>query len=245
MAGRKMADDKANSTQGGHMFERFTDRARKIIAMANQEALHFNHEYIGTEHMLLGLVKEGSGVGANVLKNLKVDLPTVRREVEKLIKVGPKQIPQSKLPQTPRAKRVIECAMEESRRLGHNYVGSEHLLLGLIREDDGVGAQVLMNMGLHLQRVQNEVLKILSAGGETPEFIENIVYSTPEARRAGDRAAVEARNMRHRSVGTGHILLGLLGEERGMAARLLTRLGVNADTVREEIVKQGGREAEA
>ncbi len=151
------------------MFERFTDRARKVMALANQEAQRFNHEYIGTEHILLGLVKEGSGVGANVLKNLQVDLRKVRLEVEKLVKSGPETVTMGKLPQTPRAKRVIEYAIEEARQLNHNYVGTEHLLLGLLREQDGVAAQVLMNLGLKLDDVREEVLNLLGAGVESEE----------------------------------------------------------------------------
>jgi len=152
------------------MFERFTDRARKVMALANQEAQRFNHEYIGTEHILLGLVKEGSGVGATVLKNLDIDLRKVRLEVEKLVKSGPDMVTMGKLPQTPRAKKVIEYAIEEARNLGHNYVGTEHLLLGLLREKDGVAAQVLMNLGLKLEEVREEVLNLLGAGveAETP-----------------------------------------------------------------------------
>ncbi len=151
------------------MFERFTDRARKVMALANQEAQRFNHEYIGTEHILLGLVKEGSGVGANVLKNLNVDLRRVRLEVERLVKSGPEMVTMGKLPQTPRAKRVIEYAIEEARNLNHNYVGTEHLLLGLLREQDGVAAQVLMNLGLRLEDVREEVLNLLGAGVESEE----------------------------------------------------------------------------
>jgi len=151
------------------MFERFTDRARKVMALANQEAQRFNHEYIGTEHILLGLVKEGSGVGANVLKNLGVDLRKVRMEVEKLVKSGPEMVTMGKLPHTPRAKRVIEYAIEEARNLNHNYVGTEHLLLGLLREQDGVAAQVLMNLGLKLEEVREEVLNLLGAGAEPEE----------------------------------------------------------------------------
>lgn len=148
------------------MFERFTDRARKVMALANQEAQRFNHEYIGTEHILLGLVKEGSGVGANVLKNLEIDLRKVRMEVEKLVKSGPDMVTMGKLPQTPRAKKVIEFAIEEARNLNHNYVGTEHLLLGLLREQDGVAAQVLMNLGIKLEEVREEVLNLLGAGVE-------------------------------------------------------------------------------
>ncbi|MEM6551056.1 MAG: ATP-dependent Clp protease ATP-binding subunit [Planctomycetota bacterium] len=151
------------------MFERFTDRARKVMALANQEAQRFNHEYIGTEHILLGLVKEGSGVGANVLKNLEVDLRKVRIEVEKLVKSGPDMVTMGKLPQTPRAKKVIEYAIEEARNLNHNYVGTEHLLLGLLREQEGVAAQVLMNLGLKLDEVRDEVLNLLGAGVDPEE----------------------------------------------------------------------------
>src|SRR5499425_310419 len=151
------------------MFERFTDRARKVMALANQEAQRFNHEYIGTEHILLGLVKEGSGVGANVLKNLSIDLRKVRLEVEKLVKSGPEMVTVGKLPQTPRAKKVIEYAIEEARNLNHNYVGTEHLLLGLLREQDGVAAQVLMNLGVKLEEVREEVLNLLGAGMEQEE----------------------------------------------------------------------------
>ncbi|HUS46809.1 MAG TPA: ATP-dependent Clp protease ATP-binding subunit, partial [Phycisphaerae bacterium] len=151
------------------MFERFTERARRVMALANQEAQRFNHEYIGTEHILLGLVKEGSGVGPNVLKNLGVDLHKVRMEVEKLVKPGPDMVTMGKLPQTPRAKKVLEYAIEEARNLSHNYVGTEHLLLGLLREHDGVAAQVLMNLGLKLEEVRDEVLHLLGAGMEADE----------------------------------------------------------------------------
>jgi len=146
------------------MFERFTDRARKVMALANQEAQRFNHEYIGTEHILLGLVKEGSGVGATVLKNLEVDIKKLRLEVEKLVKSGPDMVTMGKLPQTPRAKKVIEYAIEEARSLNHNYVGTEHILLGLLRESEGIAAQVLMNLGLKLEDVRQEVLNLLGAG---------------------------------------------------------------------------------
>src|SRR5437773_5730653 len=148
------------------MYERFTDRARKVMQLANQEAQRFNHEYIGTEHILLGLVKEGSGVAANVLKNLDVDLRKIRLEVEKLVQSGPEMVTMGKLPQTPRAKKVIEYSMEEARNLNHNYVGTEHILLGLLREQEGVAAQVLMNLGLKLEEVREEVLNLLGRGIE-------------------------------------------------------------------------------
>ncbi len=178
------------------MFERFTDRARKVMALANQEAQRFNHEYIGTEHVLLGLVKEGSGVGANVLKNLGVDLRKVRLEVEKLVKSGPEMVTMGRLPQTPRAKKVIEYAIEEARNLNHNYVGTEHLLLGLLREQDGVAAQVLMNLGLKLDEVREEVLNLLGAGGadvDEPASTGSVESGAgPAARKPGTKSKTPA-----------------------------------------------------
>ena len=154
------------------MYERFTDRARKVMQLANQEAQRFNHEYIGTEHVLLGLVKEGSGVAANVLKNLDVDLRKIRLEVERIVQpgAGGDQVVMGRLPHTPRAKKVIEYSIEEARNLNHNYVGTEHLLLGLLREQEGVAAQVLMNLGLKLEDVREEVLNLL---GHNPMPNEN------------------------------------------------------------------------
>lgn len=142
------------------------------MQLANQEAQRFNHEYIGTEHILLGLVKEGSGVAANVLKNLEVDLRKIRLEVEKLVQSGPEMVTVGKLPQTPRAKKVIEYSMEEARNLNHSYVGTEHILLGLLREQEGVAAQVLMNLGLKLEDVREEVLNLLGHGLEGAEVGE-------------------------------------------------------------------------
>src|SRR6266545_1245838 len=151
------------------MYERFTDRARKVMQLANQEAQRFNHEYIGTEHILLGLVKEGSGVAANVLKNLDIDLRKIRLEIEKIVQSGPDMVTMGKLPQTPRAKKVIEYSIEEARNLNHNYVGTEHLLLGLLREQEGVAAQVLMNLGLKLEDVREEVLNLLGHNMDSGE----------------------------------------------------------------------------
>ncbi len=175
------------------MFERLTDRARKVMALANQEAQRFNHEYIGTEHILLGLVKEASGVGANVLKNLGIDLRKVRLEVEKLVKSGPEMVTMGKLPQTPRAKKVLEYAIEEARNLNHNYVGTEHLLLGLLREQDGVAAQVLVNLGLKLEEVREEVLNVLGAGVEQEEAQPQNPPETPGETGGGDRGEGSTR----------------------------------------------------
>ena len=145
------------------MFDRFTDRAKKVMSFARQEAMKFNHEYIGTEHILLGLVQEGSGVAANVLKNMTIDLEKIRHEVEKIVKTGPSMVTMGQLPFTPRAKKVLELSLEEASQLSHNYIGTEHLLLGLIRENEGIAAQVLMNLGVKLEEVRDEVLEFLGA----------------------------------------------------------------------------------
>jgi len=170
------------------MFERFTDRARKVMALANQEAQRFNHEYIGTEHILLGLVKEGNGVGANVLRNLDIDVKKLRLEIEKLVKSGPDMVTMGKLPQTPRTKKVIEFAIEEARSLNHNYVGTEHILLGLLRETEGIAAQVLMNLGLKLEDVRQEVLNLLGAGVEDGSFQSMGMKMNPAAAQAAKAA---------------------------------------------------------
>ncbi|MCH2202538.1 MAG: ATP-dependent Clp protease ATP-binding subunit [Fuerstiella sp.] len=174
------------------MYERFTDRARKVMQLANQEAQRFNHEYIGTEHVLLGLVKEGSGVAANVLKNLDIDLRKIRIEVEKIVQTGPDMVTMGKLPQTPRAKKVIEYAMEEARNLNHNYVGTEHLLLGLLREQEGVAAQVLMNLGMKLEDVRDEVLNLLGHGLEAAEAGGGGERTEGGSQRSGSRSKTPA-----------------------------------------------------
>jgi ATP-dependent Clp protease ATP-binding subunit ClpC len=158
------------------MFNKFTERARKVILLAKQEAKRFNHDYIGTEHVLLGLLREGEGVAAAVLQSLNMSLEGIRREVEKLVQPGPATVVSGDLPFTPKAKKVMELAMDEARALGHNYIGTEHLLLGLIRESEGVASQVFMNMGLDLERVRDEVIKLLGsttpgAGQENPQGV--------------------------------------------------------------------------
>jgi len=143
------------------MFDRFTERARKVILLAKEEAKRFNHDYIGTEHILLGLIKEGEGVAAAVLQNLGLNLDIIRLEVEKLVQPGPSTVTSGDIPFTPKAKKVIELAMDEARNLGHNYIGTEHLLLGLIRESEGVASQVLLNLELDLNKVRREIMDIL------------------------------------------------------------------------------------
>jgi len=142
-------------------FDRFTDRARKVLTLAQDEAQRFNHGYIGTEHLLLGLVREGEGVAARVLENMNVELPKVRTAVEFIIGRGDRPVV-GEVGLTPRAKRVIELAIDEARRLGHNYIGTEHLLLGLVREGEGIAAGVLESLGVNLDKVRHEVIRVLS-----------------------------------------------------------------------------------
>lgn len=142
------------------MYERFTDRARRVLQLANQEAQRFNHDHIGTEHILLGLIKEGSGIAATILKNLDVDLRKVRIEVEKLVTPGPDMITMGKLPSTPAAKKIIEFAIEEAKGFQHNYIGTEHLLLGLLRTAE-MASKVLNNLGLKVEDIREEVVSLL------------------------------------------------------------------------------------
>lgn len=174
------------------MYERFTDRARKVLQLANQEAQRFNHEYIGTEHILFGLIKEGSGVAATVLKNLGVDLRKIRLEVNKLVQSGPEMDTMGKLPHvvrefvvglllplTPLAKKVIEYSIEEADKLNHKHVGTEHILLGLLREQTSVAVNVLMNLGVKLEKVREEVLNVLGLVTAT----RNVLWRVTAAER--------------------------------------------------------------
>src|SRR6266851_1874809 len=142
------------------MFERFTDRARRVVVLAQEEARMLNHNYIGTEHILLGLIHEGEGVAAKALESLGISLEAVRQQVEEIIGQG-QQAPSGHIPFTPRAKKVLELSLREARRLGHNYIGTEHILLGLIHEGDGVGAQVLRGFGVDFNRARQQIIQLL------------------------------------------------------------------------------------
>jgi ATP-dependent Clp protease ATP-binding subunit ClpA len=150
------------------MFERFTDRARRVVVLAQEEARMLNHNYIGTEHILLGLIHEGEGVAAKALTSLGISLQAVRQQVEEIIGQG-QQAPSGHIPFTPRAKKVLELSLREALQLGHNYIGTEHILLGLIREGDGVAAQVLVRLGADLNRVRHQVIQLVHvAKGDRP-----------------------------------------------------------------------------
>ncbi len=143
------------------MFERFTDRARRVVVLAQEEARMLNHNYIGTEHVLLGLIHEGEGVAANALESLNISLEAARHQVEEIIGQG-HAAPTGHIPFTPRAKKVLELSLREALQLGHDYIGTEHILLGLISEGEGVAAQVLQQLGAHLNRVRQTVIQLLS-----------------------------------------------------------------------------------
>ncbi len=161
MAARRGAQKGNGRSKPMERFDKFTDRARKVLTLAQDEAQRFNHNYIGTEHLLLGLVREGEGVAARVLENMNVELAKVRTAVEFIIGRGDRPVV-GEVGLTPRAKRVIELAIDEARRLGHNYIGTEHLLLGLVREGEGIAAGVLESLGVNLDKVRHEVIRVLS-----------------------------------------------------------------------------------
>jgi hypothetical protein len=147
------------------MFQKFTDRARQVVVLAQEEARMLDHNYIGTEHLLLGLIHEGEGVAAKALESLGVSLEAVRREVVEMIGRG-QEAPSGHIPFTPRAKNVLELSLREARQLGHEYIGTEHILLGLVREADGVAAQVLVKFGADLNRVRQQVIQLLASSSD-------------------------------------------------------------------------------
>jgi ATP-dependent Clp protease ATP-binding subunit ClpC len=161
------------------MFERFTDRARRVVVLAQEEARMLNHNYIGTEHILLGLIHEGEGVAAKALESLGISLDAVREQVQEIIGQG-QQAPSGHIPFTPRAKKVLELSLREALQLGHNYIGTEHILLGLIREGEGVAAQVLVKLGADLNRVRQQVIQLLSGyQGKEPQTAGGPTEGTP------------------------------------------------------------------
>jgi hypothetical protein len=172
------------------MFERFTDRARRVVVLAQEEARLLNHNYIGTEHILLGLIHEGDGVAARALESLNISLDAVRSRVEEIIGRGEER-PSSQIPFTPRAKKVLELSLREALQLSHNYIGTEHILLGLIREGEGVAAQVLVELGGDLERVRQEVKRVLSTAGPVPSEQPARIGQPPIAMVAGGPGAYQ------------------------------------------------------
>ena len=186
------------------MFERFTDRARRVVVLAQEEARMLNHNYIGTEHILLGLIHEGEGVAAKALESLGISLEAVRQQVEEIIGQG-QQAPSGHIPFTPRAKKVLELSLREALQLGHNYIGTEHILLGLIREGEGVAAQVLVKLGADLNRVRQQVIQLLHGyQGKEPESAPGPRRGRPASDALAQVNAIEPRlSAIERRVGSG------------------------------------------
>ena len=165
------------------MFERFTDRARRVVVLAQEEARMRNHSFIGTEHILLALIDEGDGTGVKALESLGISLDAVRQQVEEVIGQG-QHAPSGHIPFTPRAKKVLEFSLRESRQFGHDYIATEHILLGLVREGGGVAAQVLVKLGADLNLVRHEVTQLLAAAGRPlPDLAERVEQLTDEVER--------------------------------------------------------------
>ena len=215
------------------MFERFTDRARRVVVLAQDEARMLNHDYIGTEHLLLGLIGEGEGVAARALESLGISLDAVRQQVEQVIGRG-QQAPSGHIPFTPRAKKVMELALREANDLGHSYIGTEHILLGLIREGDGVAAGVLTGLGADRPQVRQQVEEIIGRGQQAPP---GHIAFTPRAKKVLELALREAQQLGHNYVGTEHILLGLIREGEGVAAQVLVKLGADLERVRQQVIQ--------
>jgi hypothetical protein len=233
-------------------FDKFTEQARKVLSLAQEEAWRFQHNYIGTEHLLLGLVREGESIAAKVLINLGIELNKVRSDVEFIIgREGRIVLGASSL--TPRAKKVIELAADEARRLNHHSIGTEHLLLGLVREGEGIAAGVLQNLGVNLEKVRTQTILALGQSGAPPvvsrsrfsqtHFIQSLMEVgderfdtfTVQVSRVLSRAEEEAQRFQHNYIGTEHLTLALTLESKGVAASVLSNLGVDLTRVRSAV----------
>jgi ATP-dependent Clp protease ATP-binding subunit ClpC len=224
------------------MFERFTDRARRVVVLAQEEARMLNHNYIGTEHILLGLIHEGEGVAATALESLGISREAVRSQVEEIIGHG-QAAPTGHIPFTPRAKKVLELSLREALQLGHNYIGTEHILLGLIREGEGVAAQVLIKLGADLEGVRGRVVALLREDIESPAGRQQYVGGFTEGARAVLGLASEsARGLGHQDIEPADILLALIAGDDAQVNNLLASWGVDLDDVRRRIEELAAEE---
>jgi ATP-dependent Clp protease ATP-binding subunit ClpA len=207
------------------MFERFTDRARRVVVLAQEEARLLNHNYVGTEHILLGLIQESQGVAAKALESLGISLEAVRAQVEEIIGQG-QSAPTGHIPFTPRAKKVLELSLREAKQLGHDYIGTEHILLGLIREGEGVAAQVLVRLGGDLSRVRQQVVQLLggyAVGGEEAVARARLVRMTvPEEFREAEEQLAQVRRQKEAAIDAEEFerAAGLRDQERQLLARV-------------------------
>jgi ATP-dependent Clp protease ATP-binding subunit ClpA len=220
------------------VFERFTERARQVVVLAQDEARTLKHGYIGTEHLLLGLLREQEGMAALVLASLDITLDGVRARVLEL--VGPGDgMKTGQVPFTPQAKESLNLSLREALSLGHSYISTEHILLGLVREGSGVGARILLDLDADFEKVRNEIIRLLSGPGRRETTVAGGEGNgqTEGARWVVVLAEDEARDLQHAFVGTEHLLLGLLREEQGVAARVLTTLGLTVEEVRAQVAR--------
>jgi ATP-dependent Clp protease ATP-binding subunit ClpC len=218
------------------MFERFTDRARMSIVGAQEEARHLDHNYIGTEHLLLGLLSEREGVAARVLNSFGLTLEAARAEVVEMIGRGGDTTPSGHIPFTPRSKKVLELSLREALSLGHNYIGTEHILLGLIREGEGVAAQILVRRGAALDKVREAVVGELTRMGVPERSAAARRRHTP----AADEAIAAAGDLAGSApLGSQHLLEALARLDGSLAAKVLAELGVDPDDVAAKIDELG------
>jgi ATP-dependent Clp protease ATP-binding subunit ClpA len=225
------------------MFERFTDRARRSLFLSQEEARRLNHNYVGTEHLLLGLVSEGQGVAAKALESLGISLEAVRAQVEEIIGQG-QTAPRGHIPFNPRAKKVLELSLREATQLGHNYIGTEHLLLGLLREGEGVAAQVLVKLGADLSRVRQQVIQLLGgyAGGKEAGARTRLVRMTvPKDLREAEEQLAQMRRQKEQAIQAQDFekAAALRDQERQLLTRLAKRerawtAGVDLEAVVQE-----------
>ena len=207
------------------MFERFTDRARRVVVLAQEEARMLNHNYIGTEHILLGLIHEGEGVAAKALESLGISLEAVRQQVEEIIGQG-QQAPSGHIPFTPRAKKVLELSLREAIQLGHNYIGTEHILLGLLREGEGMACQVLVKLGANLPTVRARVLQLVAKRPGTGAS-EALLTLSPELAAVLDEARRVAEANGESEVTPIYLFLAAVENPDGAAGRMLRSVGVD------------------
>ena len=249
LASASRDDTSQIGTYDGNVFERFTDQARQVLVLAQEEARRLNHGFIETEHLLLGLVRQGDGLAAQVLVARGVTLEAVRDEVERINPAG--STPPGSPPFTSRAKKVLQLSLRESLQLGHNYIGTEHMLLGLLREGEGTGVRVLVSLGVDLSTIRQQVLALDSPVRPTTDqapAVPSIVRHTrddlprdlydrftDQARQVMVLAEDEAHLLHHAFIGTEHLLLGLIDQGDGLAATVLTSPGISVEAVREKV----------
>jgi len=234
------------------MHERFSDRARRAMALANQEAVRLKHDYLSPAHIFLGVLAKGDSVGTMVLRNLDANLDQLRADVARLLEPGDKALNQTKLAQRPETQKVVSMAIDEARKLGHRYVGTEHLLLGILREGTSIPARVLTTRGVNIERLREEVLTLLRASTDeshhrvgdghsalewvhqqelakafhSPRFWHRLILAVDEANRLG-----------HGEIDDEHLLLALLREPDSFVAQLLAEKGVTLDWLRDRVTR--------